>query len=102
MLSIPGFPAGGLLIKPDRRQILIEEMARTDLPALHIRAVRHDPVPPQRRDVMYLIIERVLFEGPIHSPRRPGSGPFHIFLLKTIAARSSKFSLLPVKTQGGW
>jgi ribulose-5-phosphate 4-epimerase/fuculose-1-phosphate aldolase len=35
-----------LSVEPDRRQAIAEEVARTDLPAFHIRAVGNDPVPP--------------------------------------------------------
>src|SRR5215468_4727657 len=33
------------LIQPDRRQILVDEMAWADLPALHVRPVRHGAIP---------------------------------------------------------
>ena len=36
-----------LFIQPNPRQVLIDEMGRGDLPAFDIRAIRHDPVPPQ-------------------------------------------------------
>src|SRR5499427_7935720 len=47
-------------IEPDCRQILVEEMARTDLPAFDIGAVGHDPVPPESHDFMRLVVERML------------------------------------------
>src|SRR5229473_6193448 len=57
-----------LFIEPDRRQILIDEVGWADLEALHVRPVRHDPVPPQYPDHMGRVIEHVLFE-PAH--KRP-------------------------------
>ena len=35
-----------LFIQPHRRQVLVNEVARADLPALDIGLVRYDPVPP--------------------------------------------------------
>src|SRR6516225_7305607 len=35
-------------VEPDRAEVLIEVMARADLPAFDIGPVRHDPVPPQQ------------------------------------------------------
>ena len=35
-----------LLVQPDIRQILIEVMARADLPAFHVGPHRHDAIPP--------------------------------------------------------
>src|SRR5262249_14949614 len=35
-----------LFVEPDRSEILIDVMARADLPAFHIAAIRHDPVAP--------------------------------------------------------
>src|SRR5438105_11095724 len=76
-------------------------MARADLPALHIRAVRHDPVPPQRRDVMYLIVERVPFEGPHQCalPRRIGL--VQHFLIEIDRRRVVKVSVLLGEDRGG-
>ena len=37
-----------ILVDPYVGQVLVEVVARADLPALHIGAVRDDPVPPQR------------------------------------------------------
>src|SRR5215813_9174224 len=49
-------------IEPDCCQILVEEMARADLPAFDIGAVGNDPVPPQGHDRVSLVVERMLFE----------------------------------------
>src|ERR1700730_19146116 len=51
-LSLASSLRARLLVKPDRPEILIEEMARTDLPALDIGTVGHDPVPPQGHDLV--------------------------------------------------
>src|SRR5215469_9985579 len=51
-----------LLIQPDRRQILVQVMARTDLPALHVISVGDDPVPPQHRKLVRLGIDHVPLE----------------------------------------
>src|ERR1700758_1085811 len=61
---IPPFvpAAGGLLVKPDRRQILIDVVAWADLPALYVRPIRDDPVVPGRHQHMRLDIEHVFFE----------------------------------------
>src|SRR6516162_3617938 len=48
-----------LLVEPDGRQVLIDIMARADLPALHVRPVRDDPVVPGRLQHMRLGIEHV-------------------------------------------
>ena len=37
-----------LFVEPDRRQILVDEMAWADLPAIDIGVLRHDPIPPDR------------------------------------------------------
>src|SRR6267142_5414987 len=50
------------LVEPDRPQILIDVMTGTDLPAFDIRAVRHDPLPPQQVDRMNLLVEDVFVE----------------------------------------
>src|SRR5262245_28794973 len=51
-------------IEPDRGQILVEKMARADLPALHIGAAGNDPVPPESHDFMRFIVERMFFVLP--------------------------------------
>ena len=43
-------------------EVLIEVVARADLPALHVGAVRDDPVPPQRDERVGLIVEHTLLE----------------------------------------
>src|SRR3984893_81831 len=61
-LSLASSLRARLLVKPDRPEILIEEMARTDLPALDIGTVGHDPVPPQGHDLVPLVVQRMLLE----------------------------------------
>src|SRR6267143_1395544 len=61
-LSLASSLRARLLVKPDRPEILIEEMARTDLPALDIGSVGHDPVPPQGHDLVRLVVQRMLLE----------------------------------------
>src|SRR5713101_1558082 len=57
-----GYGHAKLPVEPDRRQILVEEVARTDLPALDIGTVGDDPVPPQRHDFVRLAVERVFLK----------------------------------------
>ena len=47
-----------LLVQPDLIQMLVQIVARCDLPALHIGTVRVDLVPPQRRDEMSHLANR--------------------------------------------
>src|SRR5712691_9053309 len=51
-----------LFIEPDGRQVLIEEMARADLPPLHIRLVWDDAVPPYHPDLVRLGVDHVFLE----------------------------------------
>src|SRR5271166_6803674 len=51
-----------LFIEPHRRQILVQIVAGTNLPALHIRPVGHDPVVPQQEYLVGLAVENVLLE----------------------------------------
>src|SRR5215471_16668210 len=51
-------------IEPDCRQVLVEEMARTDLPAFDIGAVGDDSVPPQGHNFVRLLVEHVLLKLP--------------------------------------
>ena len=50
------------LVEPDRSQILIDIVARPDLPAFDVCAVGHDPLPPQQVDRMSLLVEDVFGE----------------------------------------
>src|SRR3546814_10261749 len=50
-----------LLIQPHDIELLREIMARADLPALHLRAMRNDPVPPDRHEGVRMVVERHLF-----------------------------------------
>src|SRR2546427_749255 len=52
----------GLLIEPYIGQVLIDVVARADLPSLHIGAQRHDPVPVGYHQLVRLRIEHVLLE----------------------------------------
>src|SRR5712691_4825002 len=55
--------AGPLIVEPDPCQILIDEMGRGDFETLHIGPIRHDPMPPQRPDLMRLFVEHVGLEA---------------------------------------
>src|SRR5262245_5753974 len=56
-----------LLVEPDAGQILVDVVARRDLPALEVRAMGDDAVPPQRDEVVRLLVEHPLFVG-AHDP----------------------------------
>src|SRR5689334_21305322 len=56
-----------LFRQPDRVELGVQEMARRDGKAAHAGMVRHDPVPPQRRDDVRLVVEQALLEVP-HQP----------------------------------
>src|SRR5260370_42000726 len=51
-----------LFIEPDRRQILVDVMARADFPALYIRSVGNDAIPPQYPNLVGLCIEHIFLE----------------------------------------
>src|SRR6516164_2818621 len=51
-----------LLVQPDRCQILVQIVARADLPALYVVSVGDDPIPPQHRKLVRFGIDHVLFE----------------------------------------
>src|SRR5262249_23886176 len=53
---------GGLLVEPHVGQVLIEVVARTDLPSLHVGAQRNDPVPVGHHHLVRLGIEHALLE----------------------------------------
>src|SRR5215468_9603793 len=55
-----------LLVEPDRAEILVQVMARADLPALDIGSVRHDPVPPQQKHSVRLVIKHVFLKFAHH------------------------------------
>ena len=44
--SSPRLVSRRLLVEPEPRQVLIDEMGRRDLEALQVGPIRHDPVPP--------------------------------------------------------
>lgn len=49
------FPLSSL--KPNPREVLVQEVARADFPPAHDRAVRNDPVPPQGDELECLLVE---------------------------------------------
>ena len=51
-----------LLIEPDLVQMLVQIVARRDLPALHVGAVRDDPVPPIANQKVCLLVEHEALE----------------------------------------
>src|SRR5689334_4137115 len=51
-----------LFIEPDRRQVLVDEVTRADLPPLHIRLVGNDAVPPYHPDLVRLGVDHVFLE----------------------------------------
>src|SRR5262252_3971508 len=53
---------GGLLVEPHVGQVLIEVVARTDLPSLYVGAQRNDPVPVGHHHLVRLGIEHALLE----------------------------------------
>src|SRR6516165_901514 len=55
-------PSAALFIEPHGRQILVEIMAWTDLPALHIRAVGNNMVIPEQEYLVGLIIKQMFLE----------------------------------------
>src|SRR5437016_797974 len=52
-----------LFVEPDRRQVLIDEMAGADLPAFDVAAVRHDAVPPDDLGGVRLGVHHQLLKG---------------------------------------
>src|SRR5271155_2591988 len=62
LIAIPSSDPVVLSIEPDCRQILIDEVRRADLEALHIGPIRHDPMPPQYPDLMRPVVEHIFFE----------------------------------------
>src|SRR6185312_7047267 len=53
-----------LFVQPDRREVLVEEVARTDFPALDVGTVRNDAVPPDEVKRVRLVVEHAFFELP--------------------------------------
>ena len=51
-----------LFVQPDCRQVLIDEMARPDFPALHVRAVRDAPEPPHDPGLVRLVVDHVFLD----------------------------------------
>jgi len=49
-------------VEPDRRQVLVVEMARTDFPAFHVRPVRNAAEPPHHPDLVRLVVDHVFLE----------------------------------------
>src|SRR5271167_4473934 len=57
-----------LFIEPHSGQILVEIVARADLPAFHIRTIRNDTVIPQQEYLVRLAVENVFLEVAHKSP----------------------------------
>src|SRR5215813_7203321 len=55
---------GGLLREPNGVELVVQVVARGDLPAVHFAAVRNDPVPLERHDVVSFFVEETLLELP--------------------------------------
>src|SRR5207249_10850340 len=51
-----------LLREPHRVELLVQVVARRDGPALHLRAVRDDPVPLERVEIVDLVVQQPLLE----------------------------------------
>src|SRR6267378_6759893 len=51
-----------LLGEPHSVELLVEVVARRDGPALHLRAVRDDPVPLERVEIVDLVVQQPLLE----------------------------------------
>src|SRR5215831_16405732 len=80
--------------EPDGRQILVEEMARADLPALDVGAVGNDPVPPQGQDLVRLVVERVFLKLAHQHPLLRRIGLVQHFLIEIDRLRVVKISVL--------
>src|SRR5262245_58261326 len=55
---------GRLLREPDGVELVVQVVARRDLPPVDLTAVGHDPVPLQRHDVVDFLVEEALLELP--------------------------------------
>src|SRR5688572_23582735 len=53
---------GSSVCEPDGVQLLVQETGRRDRPAAHLGAVRNDPVPLQRIDVVHFLVEQAPLE----------------------------------------
>src|SRR5262245_40331195 len=53
---------GRLLGEPDGVELLVQVVRRGDGPSLHLGAVRDDPVPLQRVEVVHLLVDQALLE----------------------------------------
>src|SRR5215472_9114640 len=58
---------GELLGEPHRVELVVQIVARSDLPAVDLARIRNDPMPLQRHDVVHLLVEEMLLEEP-HVP----------------------------------
>src|SRR6266446_6431512 len=61
-VSVASFPVISLFVEPHGGQVLIEVVARADLPALDVRPMGDDPVPPQHRKLVRFTVDHVLLE----------------------------------------
>ena len=57
-----GLTPGTLLGEPDGIQLVVEVVARRDLPALDLARVGNDPLPLERQEVVDLLVEEALLE----------------------------------------
>src|SRR5437899_2138448 len=57
-----------LFAEPDRVELLVEEVARRDRPAAHLRQMRHDPVPLEAHDEVHFLVVEALLELPQEPP----------------------------------
>src|SRR6516225_7634283 len=60
--------SAALLVEPHGRQVLVEIMAWTDLPALHIRTVGNNTIIPEQEYLVGLIIKHMFLEVPHQGP----------------------------------
>src|SRR5262245_232118 len=51
-----------LLREPDRIELIVQIVARCDLPPVHFARVRNDPMPLERHDVVHFLVQRALFD----------------------------------------
>src|SRR5437762_12738607 len=51
----------GLFAEPDGVELLVEEVARRDRPATHLRQMRHDAMPLEAHDEVHFVVVEPLF-----------------------------------------
>src|SRR6266508_3935545 len=70
-----------LFAQPDRVELLVEEVARRDRPATHLRQMRHDAMPLEAHDeVHFLVVEPLLVLAQVLPAlfRIDGAGLLHV------------------------